>query len=121
VITIYSKGGGKAGRHDWVPQVTGIGRISYILAQTFEHSGGRSFRRIHRSSSMLGVARFAHLPSGSIILRIPDKVNITSSMAEVSRTTAVLHKNLQEELGGLVRMVTKLNTVQKKGKGSSKF
>ncbi|KAJ7510564.1 hypothetical protein B0H11DRAFT_1955287 [Mycena galericulata] len=63
VIPIYSKGGGKAGRHDWVEQVPGIGKISYILAQTFEHSGGCSFRRIHRVTSMLGVSRFVHLPS----------------------------------------------------------
>ena len=118
VLSIYSKGGGKAGRHDWVPQVPGIGKISYILAQTFEHSGGRSFRRIHRASSMLGVSRFAHLPSGSILVRIPDLVKLTPAMAEVSRTTAVLFKNLQDERSGLVQMVTTLNTVQKKGKGN---
>ncbi|KAJ7229866.1 hypothetical protein GGX14DRAFT_553370 [Mycena pura] len=118
VLSIYSKGGGKAGRHDWVPQVPGIGKISYILAQTFEHSGGRSFRRIHRASSMLGVSRFAHLPSGSILVRIPDLVKLTPVMAEVSRTTAVLFKNLQDERSGLVQMVTTLNTVQKKGKGN---
>ncbi|KAJ7191711.1 hypothetical protein GGX14DRAFT_578735 [Mycena pura] len=95
-----------------------FGKISYILAQTFEHPGGRSFRRIHRASSMLGVSRFAHLPSGSILVRIPDLVKLTPVMAEVSRTTAVLFKNPQDERSGLVQMVTTLNTVQKKGKGN---
>ena len=54
-----------------------VGKISYLLAQTFEHSGGRSFRRIHLASSMLGVSRFAHLSSGSILVRIPDQVKLT--------------------------------------------
>ncbi|KAJ7458018.1 hypothetical protein B0H11DRAFT_1738037, partial [Mycena galericulata] len=110
--------GGKAGRHDWVPQVSGIGKISYILAQTFEHSSGRSFRRIHRASSMLGVSRFAHLPPGSILVQVPDKVKLTAAMAEVSRNTAILLQTLKDELPGLIRMVTKLNTVQRKGKGN---
>ncbi|KAJ7206825.1 hypothetical protein GGX14DRAFT_567902 [Mycena pura] len=106
VLSIYSKGGGKAGRHDWVPQVPGIGKISYILAQTFEHSGGRSFRRIHRASSMLGVSRFAHLPSGSILVRIPDLVKLTPVMAEVSRTTAILFKHLHIRKKGLEYVVS---------------
>ncbi|KAJ7465359.1 hypothetical protein B0H11DRAFT_2240169 [Mycena galericulata] len=118
VLSIYSKGGGKAGRHDWIEQAPGIGKISYILAQTFEHSAGRSFRRVHRASSMLGVCRFAHLPSGSILVRVPDAVNLTHTMAEVSRNTAILFTRLRGEHSELVQMVASLNTVQKRGKGN---
>ncbi|KAJ7444958.1 hypothetical protein B0H11DRAFT_1930745 [Mycena galericulata] len=89
----------------------------YILAQTFEHSSGRSFQRIHRASSMLGVSHFAHLPPGSILVQVPDKVKLTA-VAVVSRNTAILLQTLKDELPGLTRMVTKLNTVQRKWKGN---
>ena len=57
------------------------------------------------------VARFTCLLWGSILVRVLDTVNLTSLMAEVLRTTAVLHKNLEDEFMGLV----------KEGKGAVKF
>ncbi|KAJ7730027.1 hypothetical protein DFH07DRAFT_724057, partial [Mycena maculata] len=106
--------GGKAGRHDWVEQVPGIGKILYVLAQTFEHSGGHSFRRIHHVTSMLGVSRFAHLPSGSILIRIPNTVNLTLSTAEITRAATTLFNRLLAECEALAQMITALNMVQRK-------
>ena len=40
VLTMYTKGGGNAGAHVFVPEVDNIGPISFILAQTYEHAGG---------------------------------------------------------------------------------
>ncbi|KAJ7228274.1 hypothetical protein GGX14DRAFT_384773 [Mycena pura] len=56
----------------------------------------------------------------SILVCTPDLVKLSPVMAELSRTTAVLFKNLQDasEHSGLVQMVTSFNTVQKRGKGN---
>ncbi|KAJ7234775.1 hypothetical protein B0H12DRAFT_1027852 [Mycena haematopus] len=118
VITMYSKGGGKAGKHNWISTAHGVGKISYVFTQTFQHSGGRVFRRVHLASALLGVSRFAHLLSGSILVRIMDPINLTTNGAEVSRQTAALLRQLQDEKSGLIRMVTILNTVQRKGAGN---
>ncbi|KAJ7191853.1 hypothetical protein GGX14DRAFT_596768 [Mycena pura] len=114
VITLYSKGCGKGGRHDWVSRSTNIGEVSYAVARTYEHSGGRSFRRIHQSAAILGLSTFAHLPSGAIIVRVPDGINLTERSAEVSKKTIAMFTELQREKAGLIRMVTVLTTVQRK-------
>ncbi|KAJ7222308.1 hypothetical protein GGX14DRAFT_388124 [Mycena pura] len=120
VVTMYSKGGGKSGKHSWIPAATDIGKISYVVVQTYEHSAGRSFRRIHAASAPIGVSRFAHLSPGSVLVRIADTVNINNAngIAEISSRTAVLLKDLQKEKVGVVRMVTALNTVARAGKSN---
>ncbi|KAJ7880549.1 hypothetical protein B0H14DRAFT_3434422 [Mycena olivaceomarginata] len=109
------EGGGKAGKHDYVPSVDSIGRVSYVLVQTFAYSGGQMFQRLHSASAALGISRYAHLPTGSILLRIPDKVALKHNVAEVSSAIALKYKELQKEKNGLVSAVTTLNTVQRRG------
>lgn len=112
---MYSKGGGKGGRHDWVPDVTNIGRISYVAVRVYQHSGGRSFRRIHRDAAFLGISTFAHLTSGAVLTRIPDSVSVNDRTADVSKKTAALFVELMSEKTALVRVSTALTTVQRKG------
>ncbi|KAJ7839111.1 hypothetical protein B0H14DRAFT_3458876 [Mycena olivaceomarginata] len=88
VITIYSKGGGKAGKHEYVPSVDSVGHVSYVFVQTFAYSGGRIFQCLHSASATLGISRYAHLPNGSILFRIPDKVTSKRNVAEVSSAMA---------------------------------
>ncbi|KAJ7764021.1 hypothetical protein DFH07DRAFT_770672 [Mycena maculata] len=108
VITMYSKGGGKAGKHEYMASVDSIGLIS----------AGRLFQRLHSASALLGISCFAHLPTGSIVLRIPDQVKLKGNMAEVMPATALKYKQLHSEQGELVRMATVLNTVQRRGKAN---
>ncbi|KAJ7213114.1 hypothetical protein GGX14DRAFT_393311 [Mycena pura] len=89
-------------------------RVSYAVARTYEHSGGRSFRRIHQSAAILGLSTFAHLPSGAIIVWVPDGITLTERSAEVSKKTIAMFTELQREKAGLIRMVTALTTVQRK-------
>ncbi|KAJ7209552.1 hypothetical protein GGX14DRAFT_395049 [Mycena pura] len=93
---------------------TNIGQVSYAVARTYEHSGGRSFRRIHQSAAILGLSTFAHLPSGAIIVWVPDGITLTERSAEVSKKTIAMFTELQREKAGLIRMVTALTTVQRK-------
>ena len=98
VITIYSKAAGKAGAHAFIEEADTIGSVSFALAQTYEHAAGRTFRRVHSTSVMVGVSRFAHLPSGSILFRVPDKVTQgKQNFVELSSATTLKFKELLTE------------------------
>ncbi|KAJ7205163.1 hypothetical protein GGX14DRAFT_397709 [Mycena pura] len=56
---LNSKGGGKAGRHDWVPQLE--------LPNIGQLSGAGAFRCIHQDAALIGVSMFAHLASRAIL------------------------------------------------------
>lgn len=116
MITLYSKGAGKGGKHDYVDHVDSIGRVSYAFVQTYAHRTGRMFQRLHSASATLAISRFAHLPAGSILYRIPDKVNSKDNVVEVSSEMALKYKKLLSEQKELVAGVTRLNTVQRRGK-----
>ncbi len=50
---------------------------------------------------------------------VPEHVALEAMRAcQVSRNTAILLQTLTDELPGLIRMATKLNTVWRKGKGN---
>ncbi|KAJ7504877.1 hypothetical protein B0H11DRAFT_1904953 [Mycena galericulata] len=57
-----------------------------------------------------------YTPTGSIFYRIPDKVNLKDNVAEVSSEMALKYKTLLLEEKGLIVGVTRLNTVQRRGK-----
>ncbi|KAJ7198955.1 hypothetical protein GGX14DRAFT_664555 [Mycena pura] len=115
IITTYSKGGGKAGRHDWVSQVSSIGQLSYGLARLYQHSSGRIFNRVHRAARALAISTFAHLPSGAILVQIADNVKVEERAAEISNKTFMMFKEFQTQKAGLVRMVSVLTAVKRKG------
>ncbi|KAJ7181894.1 hypothetical protein C8R46DRAFT_1313521 [Mycena filopes] len=63
VITMYSKNGGKAGAHAWVPTCDTIGSLSYLVVQLYQHSyrqiGVRAqkiFEELRMEKEMLGKA-----------------------------------------------------------------
>ncbi|KAJ7197304.1 hypothetical protein GGX14DRAFT_375313 [Mycena pura] len=113
VIALYSKAGGKGGRHDWVPQLENIGQLSYAVVRTYQHTGSRSFRCIHRDVAMIGVSMFAHLASGAILVHIEDTVSVNERGADLSKKTAALYVELQNEKSAVMQITTALTTVQK--------
>ncbi|KAJ7203238.1 hypothetical protein GGX14DRAFT_570120 [Mycena pura] len=118
ILSMYAKGGGKAGAHAFIPQADSISPISFVLAQTYEHAGGRTFRRVHAgAAAMLGISRFAHVPAGSVLLRVPDTVATKPNQlqVELSSATTVKFRELLSEKDQLVWFTTVLNTVQRRG------
>jgi hypothetical protein len=89
--------------------------VSYVFVQTFAYSGGQIFQHLHSASATLGISRYAQLPNGSILFRIPDKVTSKRNVTKVSSAMALKYKELQKEKKGLVLAVTTLNTVQWNG------
>lgn len=71
VLSIYSKSGGKNGKHAYTPQAENISGVSYMSVQVFEQSSGVLFNSIPRSLRWLGAHKFAHLPS-TMFLRVLD-------------------------------------------------
>ncbi|KAL5536122.1 MARS2_3 [Sanghuangporus sanghuang] len=71
VLSIYSKSGGQAGRHDYLREASNIGQISYLAVQTYEDAGNRCFREIHSALAHLSVASFAHLFSYEFLCTLP--------------------------------------------------
>ena len=112
---MYSKGGGKAGAHAYIQAADTIGSISFVLAQTYEHAKGRTFRRIHSATAMVGVSRFAHIPPGSVLFRVPDKVSQTNNFVDLSSASTLKFNELLREKKELLWAATVLNTVQRRG------
>ncbi|KAJ7590371.1 hypothetical protein C8J56DRAFT_719844, partial [Mycena floridula] len=68
VITIYTRSGGKAAKHSWVPLIDTIGASSYISVQVFQHTRRQVFKTNHSDYATLGLLRFAHLPAAAFLI-----------------------------------------------------
>ncbi|KAF8232513.1 hypothetical protein L208DRAFT_1064247, partial [Tricholoma matsutake] len=53
VIAIYSKSGGKHGKHEAVSDSSNISAVSHVCVQVFEHMFGRQFRGIPAATAIL--------------------------------------------------------------------
>ncbi|KAJ7182103.1 hypothetical protein C8R46DRAFT_1210665 [Mycena filopes] len=109
VITMYSKNGGKAGAHAWVPTCDTIGSLSYLVVQLYQHSYRRQFKFTDRNYPALGTLRFAHLPSNSFLSILPQ-----GNDTEAIKTYRDHELRMEKEMLG--KAVASLNTVQRKGK-----
>ncbi|KAJ6482000.1 hypothetical protein C8R45DRAFT_831482, partial [Mycena sanguinolenta] len=119
VITMYTKGGGKAGPHAIAHRCESIGTLSYLFVQTYEHAFRRQFKNTRRADLALGtINRFAHLPSNSFLALVPaeDKVKVLPNHVEIGPRGYSLFDTLMGEKDGLCKAVASLNTVRRKGK-----
>ncbi|KAJ6620031.1 hypothetical protein B0H10DRAFT_1792426, partial [Mycena sp. CBHHK59/15] len=120
-LTMYSKGGGKAGAHAWVPTCESIGSLSYIAVQTYQHSYHRQFKITHHHNAALGTMQFAHLPSNSFLVRLPtgaDTVKMFRDHVEIKVGAHKIFDELMMEKEVLAQAVASLNTVRCKGKAN---
>ncbi|KAJ7219039.1 hypothetical protein GGX14DRAFT_389730 [Mycena pura] len=62
---------------------------------------------------------FAHLPSGAILVHISNNVILNKHVAEVSKKVFNTFKDLVSEKAGVIRMVTVLTMVQRKGSANT--
>ncbi|KAJ7467785.1 hypothetical protein B0H11DRAFT_2306121 [Mycena galericulata] len=121
VITMYSKNGGKAGAHAWVPTCDTIGSLSYIVVQLHQHLYHRQFKFIDRNYAALGTFRFAHLPSNSFLVMLPqdddsESVREFRDHVELGPHAQKIFQDLWDEREALAKAVASLNMVRRKGK-----
>ncbi|KAJ7263477.1 hypothetical protein C8J57DRAFT_1070505 [Mycena rebaudengoi] len=66
VFQLYSKGGGKNGRHKPVTESPMITAISYLSVEVFENHHATVFS-IPTATSFLRTKQFAHIPSNNLL------------------------------------------------------
>jgi hypothetical protein len=120
---MYSKNGGKAGAHSWVPTCDTIGSLSYMIVQLYQHSYRRQFKFSDRNYAALGTLRFAHLPSNSFLFLLPqgsdaEAVNEFRDHVEIGLRAQRVFEELRAEKDMLGKAVASLNTIRRKGKAN---
>lgn len=86
VQSIYSKSGGKNGKHGWVPDASNIGQISNLSLQTYEHAGHRIFREVVSTRAHLHVRSFAHVPPHQFLFAFWDAPLILTKQHSIKLT-----------------------------------
>ena len=71
VIALYSKGGGKNGKHAGVPNVTNVASISYAGFQVFQRMHRQLFQPITSATIAFSTNQYHLLPSTSILCILP--------------------------------------------------
>jgi hypothetical protein len=67
VLSIYTKSGGKNGKHCWVGEAASITAVSYTPIRLFEYIISRHFRAVPQAMNTLQISQFALLPSASFL------------------------------------------------------
>jgi hypothetical protein len=91
VLSVFSKSGGKNGKHGWVPQVTTITSASNIAIQVFQSLGHRRFRVSHSTmASNLCIKRFRLLASAYFLCALTNvpKFYNSDTFLEISEDDA---------------------------------
>ncbi|KAJ7219935.1 hypothetical protein GGX14DRAFT_354926, partial [Mycena pura] len=119
VITMYARGGGKAGAHSILPSCDNIGTPSYLLVQIFEQNYRRQFRQTRQKDMQLGIKRFAHIPSASFLAQISDpngtNIKVFSINIDIGPAAYEIFQALHNEREKIGSAVATLNTVRRTG------
>ncbi|KAJ7110581.1 hypothetical protein C8R44DRAFT_934286 [Mycena epipterygia] len=113
VETLYTKGGGKNGKHGAVTQHHNISAFSYIGVQVFELAHARQFRAITQATSFLHTHQFRQLPPFTFLCRLTGKPVVNAVGLELSPDDANLFKDLNSGLNS-INAAVKLSKSRKK-------
>ncbi|KAJ7292486.1 hypothetical protein C8J57DRAFT_1456964 [Mycena rebaudengoi] len=111
VIELYSKGGGKNGKHEPVTESNIITAISYASVQVFEHQHGAQFRSIPLATAVLQTKQFAHIPSINFLCLISAPKPVTIGL-ELTQDDAQRFKAL---MSGTSRVEEAMKLFRKRG------
>jgi hypothetical protein len=94
---LYSKTGGKNGKHAAVTDSSNISAVSYIGVQVFEHMYGRQFRVIPEATAPFLTKQFALLPPISFLCSLSSLpvIPLNSNHLELPPIDISLFHNLQ--------------------------
>ncbi|KAG2145165.1 hypothetical protein DEU56DRAFT_899942 [Suillus clintonianus] len=83
VVAIYSKGGGKNGKHGAVESVDAIAAISYLGVQLYQQHFRQYFRSLPDATSIFQCRQFAFLPSTAFLCLLTSAPKVTPSGLEL--------------------------------------
>ena len=84
MFSIYSKSGGKNGKHGWVPQVTSIASVSNLAVQLFQPMLRHQFRIQHTNTvNSLLIKRYALLQSADFLFMLSTVPKISETFLQL--------------------------------------
>jgi hypothetical protein len=114
VIALYSKTGGKNGKHAAVTDASNISAISYMAVQVFEHMHGRQFREHPDATAMFRTKQFALLASNAFLCLISTPKTVPNGV-ELSQQEANQYAQL---LSGEKKFNDAMRLMRKRGQAS---
>jgi len=114
VLSIYSKSGGKNGKHGWVPNASCVSAISYAPMQVFEHMFNQQFRAIPRATHCLQLSKFVLLPSSSFLCTLDRAPRTLLTNLEISSTDYQRFLILRRQVQNIVSALKSLNGRKRK-------
>lgn len=103
MLTVYTKGGGSYGTHNWTACAGNIGTVSYVAAQTFESLSSRSkkFLGLHSDIAHLRVRKYELVSANDILCRITDFVRLGETDLELSDSSFWVWQHLTANIKGI--------------------
>ncbi|KAF8167513.1 hypothetical protein B0H34DRAFT_854442 [Crassisporium funariophilum] len=80
VIALYSKTGGKNGKHSWINESSTIAAISYMAVQVFEHMHAQQFRSVPAATAIFQTRQFLQLSSINFLTLLDYKEEQSSTL-----------------------------------------
>ena len=121
VLCLYSKTGGRNGKHAWVASVPNISMASYIVMQAYENMYNRQFRPILRSAQQLQVKTFALLAAPHFLCTLDQAPRDLGRGKEISvadsQRFVVLHSRVQSISLALKQLSTRRKSNRQQGDG----
>jgi len=99
VLALYSKGGGKNGKHTAVPQVSNVVAISYAGVQVFQQMHHRHFRPVTSVTAAFGTKQFLLLPSTSLLCCLSANLRVQpNNFVEIHMEELCIYDTLAREV-----------------------
>ncbi|KDQ52274.1 hypothetical protein JAAARDRAFT_139109 [Jaapia argillacea MUCL 33604] len=114
VLGIYSKSGGKNGKHCWVSDASMITAVSYLAVQTFEKANGRTFREIPQALRNMRACKFALLPSTLFLCALDTMPHRVAQSIQLSQQDYARLKLLEAGLSEIQAAIKSLTSRPKK-------
>jgi hypothetical protein len=118
VLTLYSKGAGKAGKHSWVNKQKNLASVSNTLVQLWEHWMGRDFRSMPKCTAEHYAKRWAQVTSHQVLYVASANEKLEVQSDEVIRLNSSLFNIwnvLHQDLKGIKLVVAELSRRRRKG------
>ncbi|KAH7923631.1 hypothetical protein BV22DRAFT_1196572 [Leucogyrophana mollusca] len=88
ILTMYTRSGGKNGKHAWTNSITNIMQASYLAVQAFENMVGSQFRAIPQDLAMLQAKQFCLIPPTSFLCALHSAPKANLENLVVSQTSS---------------------------------
>lgn len=121
VEAMYSKGGGKHGKHNNIDEHNNLSGISYIGAQVYDPYLGSQFRAHTAATARLYTKQFRLLPPFTFLCRLSGKPRKTGIGLELSPADMTLFRDLNKDIKSFDKAVkssrSRKKVVDEEGEG----